>query len=1449
MKHAHRLLFFIGLAALAAANRLPAQAAHSGDAFVKQADRPVDLDKEKVLYVVGYAHLDTQWRWIYPQVIDEFLANTLHDNFKLFPKYPNYIFNFTGSRRYEMMQEYYPAEFETVKKYVAQGRWFPAGSSVDEGDSLVPSAESLVRQILYGNHYFRREFGIASREYMLPDCFGFPAALPSILAHCGIEGFSTQKLTWGSAVGIPFKVGVWVGPDGRSVVAALDPGAYNNQISEDLSQSADWLARIDHTGKSSGPYLDYHYYGIGDRGGAPSADSVAWIERSVAGKGPIRVVSATTDRMVRDLTPEQKDRLPRYQGELLLVNHSAGAISSEAYMKRWNRKNELLAGAAERASVAASWLGAESYPSERIYRAWDLVLGSQMHDMLPGTSVPMAYQFCWNDECLAQNQLTGVLQEGLGGVADSLDTRGSGVPLVVYNPLSIAREDVVEAEVRFPGEVPAAVRVIGPDDEVVPSQILRSEGGRLTLLILARVPSLGFVDYEVQAASGSPSGPRSDERLSASAKGLENGRYRVAFDAAGDVASIYDKIAERELLSKPMRLAFQYERPVRFPAWNMEWEDQSKPPRGYVEGPAKIRVLEQGPVRVAVEISRDAEDSRFVQTVRLAAGAAGDRVEIASRIDWRSRECALKAVFPLAVSNPEATYDGQIGTLSRGTDNPTHFEVPQQQWFDLTDTDGKYGVAVLNDSKYASDKPDDHTMRLTLIYTPGVRGEDQDQASQDEGRHRMLYAVMGHVGDWSQGGVRWAAARLNQPLIAAQAGPHPGPLGKSFGLLRVDSTQVSVMALKKAEDSDAFIVRLTELENRPARGVRVTFAAPIVSAREVNGQEQDIGPAVLEGGVLVTDVSGSSLRAFAVKLASPAVRGAASESAPVPLPYDFSAATAPGAASGKGFDGNGHSYPAEALPERITGDGVEFNLGSAKGGAPDAVACRGQRITLPSGDSQRLYLLASAAGGDVPADFEVDGKPSRLLVQEWTGFIGQWDTRIWEKPEPTNNSVWNDDLIGLRPGYLKPAEVAWYSSHRHEAAGTNEAYRYSYLFQYSIELPPGARTLELPNDPRIRIFAASLVKVPVGGARLCSPIFETFKDHRLDAPGFSPAPGRFSDTIKLSISHPLYWREGCLHYTLDGSEPTAASPIYSSADGLALVKPTRVKVRYIDGHRAGLTAEGDFEVEDTTPPRITEARTAAGVADVEVLFSEPVDATSGRNPSLYRLSGYGTPVSVSPAADGRSALLAFARPFQAGPGAPPLVLQAGGIADRSPAANRMAAANVPVALAQPVLEIASARCPEQAREAALPPVGDKWSLNFFVRADQPVANRTVIAGFGSLDAGYLNGRYVGKFPEGIQLWSRAFRIGGEHPFELGRWHMLTATYDGFTAKLYQDGVKIDERAEEKLAPDEPVLRIAPLDPWDQMRRFKGEVRDLTFWPETLSESLVAATWNVRKEGR
>lgn len=1124
-----------------------------------------DLTKQPTLYVVGYAHLDTQWRWEYPQVINEFLPKTMHDNFALFEKYPSYVFNFSGANRYRMMREYWPRDYERLKSYVAAGRWFPAGSSMEENDPLGPSAESLIRQILYGTQLFRRDFGKSSAEYMLPDSFGFPASLPSVLAHAGLKGFSTQKLYWGSAAqvggpnspeqtpaGIPFNVGVWEGPDGRGVVAAFNPRDYTANVREDFSKSpppeaanpaanyvpVDWPARIMRNGAASGLFADYTYYGTGDTGGAPREFSVKVIDDVVnkrmtvlppvppelppfkktgpvvrVGDGPVHVVSATSEQMFLDIRPDQLSKLPRYKGELLLTNHSAGSISSETYQKRWNRKNELLADAAERASVAAAWMGGREYPQRRLNDAWTLVMGGQFHDVLPGTATPHAFEFSWNDDVIAMNQFAGVLESATESISSGLDTRARGASVVVYNPLNVAREDVVEATVSLPNGARRGVRVTGADGREVPAQLAGDGGtagtgdGGTKVIFLARVPPVGYAVFDVQPTDAPAANAASP--LKASESSLENALYRVAINQDGDVSSIFDKSVGKELLSAPARLAFQTEHPHDWPAWNMDWSDQQKPPRGYVSGPARISVVERGPARVAVQVEREAEGSKFVQTIRLSAGDAGDRVEFANVIDWKSEAAALKATFPLTASNPMATYNWDVGTVERGTNDERKFEVPSHQWFDLTDRSGAYGVTVLSDCKNGSDKPDDSTLRLTLIYTPGLGAGNgrnyHDQTTQDWGRHEFVYGLAGHRGDWRAGATDWQAQRLNQPLIAFTPPKHAGALGKTFSLLDTGAARVRVLALKKAEGSDDLIVRLVELDGRPAPNVRLKFAGPVVSAREVNGREETIGsdkPTFnIEKGELITRFTPYQIRSFAVRLAPSRVKLARVNSQPVALSYDLSTASAHESKSSSAFDSAGRSLPAEMLPAELAYAGVRFRLAPGGEGHPNAVAARGQSINLPAGNFRRVYILAASSGGDERATLRAGSQPFDLKIEDWGGFVGQWDTRQWRAKEiqaparspseqPRTYTDEYAEMTGIRPGFIKRAPIAWFASHHHTADGASEPYRYSYLFAYAVDLPAGAKTLTLPADDKLRVLA---ITVSDEGApvRPAQPLYDT----------------------------------------------------------------------------------------------------------------------------------------------------------------------------------------------------------------------------------------------------------------------------------------------------------------------------------------------------------------------
>jgi alpha-mannosidase len=1400
--------------------------ASAGPTGVKKPQQKRDLSKGNTLYAVPYAHLDTQWRWAYPQVIREYIWNTMADNLALIDKYPHYVFNFSGSRRYEMMQEYYPAEYQKVVAAVKAGRWFPCGSSVDEGDANVPSGESIIRHVLYGNNWFRKNLGVASQEFMLPDCFGFPYALPTLLKHCGLEGFSTQKLTWGSPVGIPFKVGNWEGPDGQSIVAALDPGAYTGVVTEDLSENTSWLARITNTGKQSGAYVDYHYYGTGDQGGAPRASSVEWIEKSIAGKGPITVVSGPADDMFKSLTPGQISKLPHYKGELLLTEHSAGSITSQAHMKRWNRKNELLADAAERASVAANLWAQTPYPADRLYTSWDLLLGSQMHDMLPGTSLPKAYEFCYNDELLASNGFSSVERDALGAITNQMDTQSKGTPLVVFNPLSIAREDVVEAWVPRKGPI----TVFGPDGQPVATQIVGSANGKTQIAFLAKMPANGFASFDAR-----PVAMKIKPTVVASGNTITSPQFVVKIDANGNIASIYDKVNKKESLKAPAGLDFQHHNPAQYPSWNMDWDDAQKGPYAKSDSAATVRIVENGPVRATIEVVRTLQGSKFVQRISLGAGGAGDRVNVWNVIDWTTKETALKAAFPLTTSNPVATYDLQTGAIQRGVNNKSHYEVPQHQWFDQTSKDGKYGVAILNDCKFGSDKPNDDTVRLTLLYTPGTRGGYQDQGTQDFGRHEILYAIAPHAGDWRKGNVAWTAKRLNQPLQAFVAPAHEGRLGKVQSLASASTGQVEIQAIKRAENGNGFVVRLRELTGAPASNVAVKLSNMVVSAQEVDGQERPIGKATVKNGSVIASVRGYGLKSYQVQLATTRIALPQPKSQSVALSYDLDVASTDKNDTDGAFDAQGRSYPAEQLPKSLSIDGVGFKLGSTADGAKNALEAKGQTITLPKG-FDRVYILA-AATTDVQPTFKVGSKSVAANVGAWDGFVGNWDTRLWSGKPPELAFNWPLTMVGLEPGYMKKVNVAWYASHRHLPGKGNDHYAYTYLFKNSFDVPKGATTLTLPNDPRVRIFAVSVASQTHDSTVEATPLFDTLDGHKeaTGKPTILATPDANGDGSKVTLTPPLYWNGGNLRYTLDGSAPTTESPVYK--DEIEIFKPTTVTVSQFGTDGSVLsTATAQIEAKDEHRPVVTGTTIFPTLGVAMVSFSEKIDPATITKPDIFVFRSGRKVESATLRPDGKTVDLVL--DTTAKPVTNDETMGVGDVKDF--AGNPIDYIHQGVGAAEPTFTSPILEPSKTATFDNVAPTEAKapWTMNLWLLIDQQPADRTLIAGFGRATDGREGAsRFFAKFSTGIQFWVTSRDLVTNVPYDTGKWQMLTATYDGATLSLYKNG-KLIGSGQRELENDNGRVSVFPVDAWDRQRKVDGEIRSLNIWSQSLPATAV-----------
>ncbi len=811
------------------------------------------------LYLIATAHLDSQWNWTVQDSIRDFVPKTFHTNFEFFEKYPNYTFSFEGVIHYMWFKEYFPAEWARVQKYVADGRWRLAGSWLNAVDPNMPSPESLFRNALYGQRFYRQEFnGKESHDVYLPDSFGFGFALPSIAAHSGLNAFSTQKLTWGRP--IPFPIGRWKGVDGSEIIAELNPGSYGTSFREDITPT------FTNGGRAGGPpwlndptlidgrRVEFRYFGTGDTGGAPSEASVQFLQKALSNPDPaLEIRNVSPDQLAKDLTPEARALLPVYNDELILKTHGTGCYTSQAAMKLFNRANEVLAEASEKASVAAELLAGAVYPTERLRGAWIQFLWHQFHDDLTGTSIPQAYQFSWNDQLASLNQFAGVLTHSTSAVSGLLDTTGPGVPLVVYNPVSMERTEPIEATVKLGAVAATSVQVVdAATGGTVPAQVIGAAGGDTRIVFVGTVPSMGYRVFTVTPAAAAPA----SSALKVTAASLENNRISVKIDQNGDIASIYDKDAKHELLKAPIMLELRDNPSPSWPAWEILYDVVQSPAREYVANPT-IKVIERGPARVALEITRKAAGSTFVQHVRLAQGA--DRVDVENLIDWRSANSSLKASFPFSASNPKATYDLGLGTIERGNNQPDMYEVPAQRWAGIDDTSGTFGAAVINDSKYGWDKPDDNTLRLTLLHTPRPNTGYTYQSSNDLGHHRIVYAIAGHAGDWRKGRLPVKAAQLNQPLIAFQTTAHAGVLGRSYSmvwiaapsggtLLQDVSGQVAITAMKKAEDSNEVVIRFQERYGRPVTGLTVRLGVPILGAREVNAAEEEIGPFAIGGG-------------------------------------------------------------------------------------------------------------------------------------------------------------------------------------------------------------------------------------------------------------------------------------------------------------------------------------------------------------------------------------------------------------------------------------------------------------------------------------------------------------------------------------------------------------------------------------------------------------------------
>ncbi len=1022
-----------------------------------------------VAYLVANAHLDTQWNWTVRTTIREYLLSTVTQNLWLLDTYPDYVFNFEGAQRYSWIKEYYPELFARVKEYAALGRWHVAGSSWDANETVICSPESFIRNITLGQTWFREELGVEGTDVFLPDCFGFSYDLPTLAAHCGLIGFSSQKLGWrinpfyedGTNRGrVPFNVGVWQGIDGSRIMFAHGFG-YGTEWKEsrDLANGGGMQRLI---AQSKGVGAVYHYYGVGDKGGSPTVGSVAAVQRSVHEDGKVRIVSAESDRMYKDFQPlSAHPELPVYDGELLMDAHGNGCYTSQAAMKLYNRQNETLGDAAERLSCAAEWMGAARYPSSAMTESWRRMIWHQFHDDLTGTSIPEAYAISWNDELLSLKQFSQTLTNAVSGIVSRMDTRVKGVPVVVCN--SRAAGCVGIADVRLESDAPAAV--YDPTGRKTLSQVVERRDGR-HLLFDTRFDGAGLGVYSLRGRASSDRRGTGERAV----KSFGNSVYTVTFDEAGDICSLVDKRSGKELVASGQAVGLVMFSPSRsevWPAWEITWKTiQSEPVR--ITDDVEVVLVEDGPLCRTVRVSKRFGESRIVQYVTLYEGSCADRVDFRCEVDWRSADALLKADFPLGVSNPFATYDIGLGSVRRDGNTPNKYEVYAHEWADLTDADGSYGVTVMNFSKYGWDKPADNRLRLSLLYSPSTNELTYPyQTYQDFGWHTFTYSIRGHAGGLDRAEVSKAADAFNNPPLAfCVDGKHEGSLGRKYTFLSSDNGAVRVSALKKAEASDCYVVRVFETGGESVQRARLTFAHPIAAAWTADGTEVRTGEAAFSGSSLDVEAGPFGVRTYLLSFDVPEC--AVPDAVQLDLPYDRRCFSFNGMRSAADFSA-GYSYAAELLPDGgIDVDGVNFRLGDKTG--KNGLVCKGDTLWIPQGYG-RLCLLAAAADGDVQTALNVNGTRVPVTVPYYSGFAGQWEH------------------YGQTDGYLKDAAVAYVGTHRHSVRG-DEPYVFTYMWRIEADVPERGGYVVLPEREDVIVFAASAVRGE-SRARPAARLFET----------------------------------------------------------------------------------------------------------------------------------------------------------------------------------------------------------------------------------------------------------------------------------------------------------------------------------------------------------------------
>ena len=826
-----------------------------------------DLQQTSVR-LTGNAHIDAAWLWPWTETVDV-VHRTFGTALQLMDEYPQYTYTQSAAAYSEWMFEKYPSIHDQILDRVKQGRWEMVGGMWVEPDLNMPDGESLVRQLLIGKRYFKEKFGADVRIGWNPDSFGYNWQLPQIYKKSGIDYFVTQKMTWNDSNQLPMKLFWWQSPDGSRVLTYF-PHDYVNDI-EPLRIATD-VAILQ--GAAPGVPEMMHLFGVGDHGGGPTRvmleDGTHWSSPGViypktsfgvaqgffsdiapkldTAHAPVwnYKVLATGDAKL-PAPPEGKISVPVWNDELYFEYHR-GVFTTQANHKRNMRESEEQMLNAEKYSSLA-WLSGLSYPGAELTEAWKKVLFNQFHDLAAGSGIADIYRDSQRDYDFVRLQAEHVTSKALETVVSQIDTRAPShaVPVLVMNPLAWQRTDLVTMNVQMPAPSNGDLSVLNAQGQPQPFQVVSKNPDLNTYQLLTEAKNVPSLGYEVLHVA--PGGSAMHTDLEVHGLTLENTALRVTVDPkTGCITSLYDKITKFESIATNgcgnELIAFK-DTPKDYDAWNIDADFEQQFTK--LEMADSVEVIEKGPLRATIRVVRTWQKSRFVQDICIYAGL--NRVDVGNEFDWHETHVLLKAAFPLAAYGSEATYEIPYGTIERPTTRNNRFEaakfeVPAMRWADLGD--GTHGFSLINESKYGYDAKA-NVLRISLLRSPTWPDPDADR-----GHHSFSYSLYPHPGDWKQALSMRHGYEFNYKLSAMQVEPHGGTLPAAHAFVDIKQDNVVLTAVKKAEDSNALLIRLFEWAGK-AGDVQITVPPGATSATLTNLMEQQEGsPLPLKGTDQVT---------------------------------------------------------------------------------------------------------------------------------------------------------------------------------------------------------------------------------------------------------------------------------------------------------------------------------------------------------------------------------------------------------------------------------------------------------------------------------------------------------------------------------------------------------------------------------------------------------------------